>query len=160
MSKDFNKASEILNRLFNDITHENFQNATNFLNSWKSIVGEKIGDHSRVIDIDKGSLILEVDHPGWSQQILFQKSSILKQINTKFPQFLVKNIIIRVSSDNLDPYKRIEKIGEGVKRTPIENTEINKEEKITETNEAESEDPLQKALHKLKKSIEKGKPKN
>lgn len=66
--------------------------------SWASIVGEKQAAHSKLIDIKHQTALIEVDHPGWSQQILLNKKYILRNFQKKYPQLEVKNISVIVSS--------------------------------------------------------------
>ena len=66
--------------------------------SWASIVGEKQAAHSKLIDIKHQIALIEVDHPGWSQQILLNKKYILRHFQKKYPQLEVKNISVIVSS--------------------------------------------------------------
>lgn len=66
--------------------------------SWASIVGEKQAAHSKLIDIKHQIALIEVDHPGWSQQILLNKKYILRNFQKKYPQLEVKNISVIVSS--------------------------------------------------------------
>lgn len=66
--------------------------------SWASIVGEKQAAHSKLIDIKHQTALIEVDHPGWSQQILLNKKYILRNFQKKYPQLEVKNILVIVSS--------------------------------------------------------------
>jgi predicted nucleic acid-binding Zn ribbon protein len=53
---------------------------------WKSIVGDDLGAHSRVIEIDGGIIAVEVDHPGWMQTLLLRKASILAALRRAVPQ--------------------------------------------------------------------------
>ena len=66
--------------------------------SWASIVGEKQAAHSKLMDIKHQTAVIEVDHPGWSQQILLNKKYILRNFQKKYPQLEVKNISVIVSS--------------------------------------------------------------
>lgn len=75
MSKEFRKAADIITSLFSGFDTNGMKQANSFVKSWNEIVGESIAAHSKVIDVDRGTVIIEVDHPGWSQQILFKKKA-------------------------------------------------------------------------------------
>ena len=66
--------------------------------SWASIVGEKQAAHSKLLDIKHQTAVIEVDHPGWSQQILLNKKYILRNFQKRYPQLEIKNISVIVSS--------------------------------------------------------------
>lgn len=150
MSKEFKKASELINSLFEGFNEKTMQESISFIRSWKEIVGEKISAHSKVIDLVKGSIVIEVDHPGWSQQILFQKKRIISSLSKSFPELDIRNIMIRVVTEYSKPYVFEEKeIGKDIFR-------LEKDEDITVSEDMPEE--LKTVLEKLKNSIKKGKP--
>lgn len=141
MSKEFVKASDVLLKVFDAIEKNDLEQANKVVSCWREIIGDKIYSHSRIIDIDKNLLIIDVDHSGWSQQILFKKGSILRQINKAFPELEIKNLALRVKSECKTEYtKEFIEVGEGVPRVN-ENIEI----KINE----QYDDDLKKSLESL-----------
>ena len=151
MNRDFKKASEVVNALFSGISSQGMEKSNSIIRGWKETLGDKIASHSKIIDINKGNLIVEVDHPGWSQQILFRKKQIITVLSTNFPDLDIKNIILRVVSECRTPYvKNEEQIGSGIPR-------ITESENDVEVNQS-MDDELIKVLEKLKASIKKGKP--
>lgn len=151
MSKDFRKASEVVSALFSGIDSSAIAKANSFSRGWKESVGERIASHSKVIDVDKGSVIIEVDHPGWSQEIQFRKDHIIKILSASFPEFAIKNLVIRVISECKTPYIRQKPtIGEGVQRI----TEDIPDVEISDTVSGDLKD----ILSRLRESIKKGKP--
>lgn len=151
MDKKVRTAGEIISRLFESIEQENFEQANQFIKSWKAVVGERIAAHSKVIDINKGNLIVEVDHPGWSQQLLLNKKRILRGLSSKFPELSIKNLSIRVATVCTSSYIRQEApVGGGIPRAVPE-------EPVPEV-DTSLDDPLQEVLQKLRNSMKKGKP--
>ena len=151
MSNEIRKASEVLGSLFSNFDTNGMQQTNSFVKSWKEIVGEKIASHSKVIDVDKGTVIVEVDHPGWSQQILFSKKQILYHLARNYPDLKIKNVIMRVVSECPSPYVKQEiRVGAGVPRVE----EIDQDVEISDS----MNDELRSVLERLKKSIKKGKP--
>lgn len=151
MDKKIRTAGEVISSLFESIEQENFEQANQFIKSWKAVVGERIAAHSRVIDVNKGSLVVEVDHPGWSQQLLFNKKKILRELSGQFPELAIKTVSIRVSSICTSSYTRQETpVGSGIPRA-------SPEDPVPEL-DTSLDDPLQDVLKKLRNSMKKGKP--
>ena len=151
MTDKFKKASDVVNALFSGLNTQSMETANSIVRGWKETVGDKIASHSKIIDVNKGNLIVEVDHPGWSQQILFRKKQIITVLSTNFPDLQIRNIILRVVSECVTPYVQSnEIIGSGIPR-------ITENEKDVEINES-MDDELKIVLERLKASIKKGKP--
>lgn len=78
--------------------------ALGILRDWKAVVGgiksragnpeegANIGSHSRVVDLKRGILFVEVDHPGWMALIKLHKNYILKGLRLKNPKAKIKSI--------------------------------------------------------------------
>jgi len=151
MSKDFRKASEVVSALFSGIDPSSIAKANSFSRGWKESVGDRIASHSKVIDVDKGSIIVEVDHPGWSQEIQFRKDHIIRTLSSGFPEFGIKNLVIRVSSECKTPYARPKAtVGEGIKRVEEDIPDVAISDTVS--------DDLKDVLSRLRDSIKKGKP--
>jgi len=151
MSKDFRKASEVVSALFSGIDPSAMAKANSFYRGWRESVGDRIGSHSKVVDVNKGSVIVEVDHPGWSQEIQFRKDHIIKTLSASFPEFVIKNLVIRVSSECKTPYIRPKTtVGEGVQRVAEDVPDVEISETVS--------DDLKDVLSRLRDSIKKGKP--
>ncbi len=151
MSKEFRKASELITSLFSGFDSAGMEQANSFVKSWKEIVGDKIAAHSKVVDVDRGTVIVEVDHPGWSQQIQFCKKQIMNGLSRSYPDLQIKNVIMRVVSECKTPYeKQNVAVGAGLPR--VEELDID----VDLPDDMNSE--LKAVLENLKKSIKKGKP--
>ncbi len=150
MSNEVKKVSDLISSLFNNLSTPEMQQANSFVKSWKEIVGEKIAAHSTVIDVDRGTVIIEVDHPGWSQQILFKKKQIVWGLSRSYPELKITNVIMRVVTECKTPYiKQNESVGAGVTRV---------EDAVCESEfPMEMNEELKTVLERLKKSIKKGK---
>jgi hypothetical protein len=157
MSDNFRKAGDVLNSLFSGFNTDGLNQANSFLRSWREIAGEKIAAHSRVMDVDRGNVVVEVDHPGWSQQILFRKKQIVYALSRGYPELGIKNLVLRVSSECKVPYARSSSsVGAGIPRADVQGTatEIEPDVAIRE----DMNDELKDLFGKLKDSIRKGKP--
>ncbi len=157
MANDFRKASEVLNALFSGFDSDGLRQSNDFIRGWKETVGDKISAHSRVVDVDRGILTVEVDHPGWNQQIQYLKKRIIGNLSKAFPELGIVSIAIRVKSENAVPYQRpAGKIGEGLIRVADERAP-DAEETDVPVNEALNPE-LQDVFARLKESIKRGKP--
>jgi len=62
---------------------------------WKTIAGEALADHCRIADAKDGTLLLEVDHPGWMQMVQLNKPSLLSAARKAAPRARIENIKVR-----------------------------------------------------------------
>ncbi len=153
MSKEIKKAGEVISVLFNNLSSQQFEDSSRLFKTWKDAVGDRIAAHSRVLDVHNGSVIVEVDHPGWNQMIGYRKQAVLTQLQHQFPELGIKTMSIRVKTAENIEYRRVEtQVGAGLPRQ-------------TAAEEPESDIPLDNALpdelkqvlSRLKDSIRKGK---
>jgi hypothetical protein len=153
VSKEYRLASEIVSSLFSSISGERLKEANEFFGSWKALVGDKIAAHSRVVDVDKGVVIVEVDHPGWNQQLSFIKKRVLAELGRKFPDLGIISMTVRVRPDGSMEYTRAnEVIGSALRREIADKTEETEDVQVKEG----LDDPLKDVLSRLRASIKKG----
>ena len=98
MQNDVKKLSELIMNYLDKVGLFEQSKVLEVYSSWASIVGEKQAAHSKLLDIKHQTALIEVDHPGWSQQILLNKKYILHNFQKRYPQLEVKNISVIVSS--------------------------------------------------------------
>ncbi|MDR0600765.1 MAG: DUF721 domain-containing protein [Treponema sp.] len=69
--------------------------------SWAEITEKNrmpaAADHSRVLDLDRGVLQIETDHPGWLQIFQIKQEAILTDIRARFPKLAITGISFRLS---------------------------------------------------------------
>ena len=98
MQNDVKKLSELIMNYLDKVGLFEQSKVLEVYSSWASIVGEKQAAHSKLIDIKHQTAVIEVDHPGWSQQVLLNKKYILRNFQKRYPQLEVNNISVIVSS--------------------------------------------------------------
>jgi hypothetical protein len=77
-----------------------------FFESWTAVVGERLAAHSRVVDLDKGILVVEAEHPGWIQLLQMRQTQTLDALAKRFPDLALRGIAFRLSgSDERSPRK-------------------------------------------------------
>lgn len=161
MQNDVKKLSELIVSYLDKVGLFEQSKVLEVYSSWASIVGEKQAAHSKLLDIKHQTAVIEVDHPGWSQQILLNKKHILRNFQKKYSQLGVKNISVVVASRYETSYH-----SESNGNIVCNNQETAKKEDILSTQQGisiENSDAIktklppemQKAFERLKISITK-----
>ncbi|AEE15464.1 DciA family protein [Treponema brennaborense] len=102
MSKDVYSAADVINTVFSGISVNDMQNAQHMSARWKDILvsitgcGQKLADHSKIIDLKNGVLLIETDHPGWIQLFEMHRAYILKGLKMKIPMLEIKSLSYRL----------------------------------------------------------------
>ena len=84
---DFISGAQIISSFFENIENQKLENTSKILVAWKKTVqkisgnGTQLFDHSRIVDLKNGILLVETDHPAWSQMLQFHKKFILTGLN-------------------------------------------------------------------------------
>jgi predicted nucleic acid-binding Zn ribbon protein len=52
---------------------------------WEEIAGSELGSRSRVVEVEDGVIVVEVDHPGWLQMLQLRKRSLLQAARGAVP---------------------------------------------------------------------------
>jgi len=68
-----------------------------FFESWRAVVGERLAAHSRVVDLDKGILMVEAEHPGWIQILQLGQKKTLEALTARFPDLGLRGIAFRLA---------------------------------------------------------------
>jgi len=97
-----NSIGEIVSALFDERFIEKAQGYSKLFNSWKSIT-EKNGiasavDHSRIKELEKGILCIEVDHPGWKQILQTKQSKLLYDFRVRFPDLDISGLSLMLGN--------------------------------------------------------------
>lgn len=84
---DFISGAQIISSFFENIENQKLESTSKILVAWKNTVqkisgnGAQLFDHSRIVDLKNGILLVETDHPAWSQMLQFHKKFILTGLN-------------------------------------------------------------------------------
>jgi predicted nucleic acid-binding Zn ribbon protein len=65
---------------------------------WGKIAGGSLSAHSRLVDVQKGILLVEVDHPGWLQLAQLRKAALLEAAKRVAPLASIDGIRFRVGA--------------------------------------------------------------
>jgi hypothetical protein len=94
-----NKAGDLLKDFFAFCNIEGGEKYVALFSSWRKIAGDDIAAHSRIFNLHRGALIVEVDHPGWAQRLRMQQSGILQKLSTNYPDLGIRMIHIKLVAD-------------------------------------------------------------
>jgi Protein of unknown function (DUF721). len=97
-----NTAGNILSALFDEQFMKKAKTYSKFFDSWKDIT-EKNGiaaaaDHSQIKDLDRGILLIEIDHPGWKQILQTKQTKLLNDFRIRFPELGISGISLMLGS--------------------------------------------------------------
>lgn len=65
---------------------------------WDSIVGDTVSRRAKAVQIEHGTLIVEVQSPGWMHRLQMQESDLRGRINRYFGEDLIHRIRFRLGS--------------------------------------------------------------
>ena len=114
-------AKEMISRVFSNIEACDIENANKITSIWKKVVrgiknnrdefyGDKIASHSDVVDYKNGQLLIETDHPGWTQAIQLYSKYIIRGMNMNMGNTGVKveSLAFRMKGNNATLYNSYE----------------------------------------------------
>jgi len=99
-------AGEILSALFDEQFMKKAQSYSKFFDSWKDITAKNgiaaAADHSHIKDLDRGLLLIEMDHPGWKQILQTKQSKLLNDFRIRFPELDISSISLILGKSEPD----------------------------------------------------------
>lgn len=111
MPEGFYDSKELMNNVISfiskNIDANKFHHVKTVYDEWEKILlsikstvlpeaGRKMLDHSEIIDIKDGIMVIEIDHPGWKQLFETYRNYILRGLKMKIPQITVDAITYRL----------------------------------------------------------------
>ena len=93
--------SSLLSSFFDADKLKQGEKYSEFFASWQDIVGARLAAHSRIVDIDKGLLVIEAEHPGWIQLLQLRQSGIVAEVARKYPELGLRGVMFRLSGQGL-----------------------------------------------------------
>jgi hypothetical protein len=101
------RAGDIFSALFDEAMMAKADGYSSFHSCWKDLV-EKNGiataaSHTRIKSLEKGLVWIEVDHPGWKQDLQTKESKLLSDFRRRFPELDISGIAIVLSRPGSQP---------------------------------------------------------
>jgi len=156
-------AGEILSALFDKQFVEKAQGYSKFFDSWADITAKNgiasASAHSRIKDLDRGIVLVEMDHPGWKQILQTKQSKLLNDFRIRFPEMDISGIsLILGSGSSLGESQPEEKEAETVEsRTEqsrvIEEPPVLADEPVTKGYDAIEDEDFKEKLKKLGQTV-------
>jgi hypothetical protein len=133
-------AGEILSVLFDKQFVEKAQGYSKLFDSWEDITAKNgiaaASAHSRIKDLDRGILLVEMDHPGWKQILQTKQSKLLNDFRLRFPEMDISGISLMLGSGSPSGESQQEE------ETEVETVEIQTEQsRIIEEPPARTAEP-------------------
>jgi predicted nucleic acid-binding Zn ribbon protein len=63
---------------------------------WEGIAGHDLGSRSRVVEVEDGVIVVEVDHPGWLQMLQLRKRTLLAAAQKAVPRGRIEDLRGRI----------------------------------------------------------------
>jgi hypothetical protein len=107
-SNEYNSAADLINSVYASIDTSKINDTNKFINSWENIIsgikpdGLKLAAHSKIIDLKNNVLLVETDHPGWTQLLQMRRKYILNGLKIKFPELKIHTIAFKLKSDHFE----------------------------------------------------------
>mgnify|MGYP006424374821 CR=1 FL=1 len=100
------KADKILSALFERLNISDSKGYVRLFSTWRAVCDEVssrgLADHSAIIDVRHGTVIIAVDHPGWLQLIQMQEKRLLGKLQKRFPDMGLQAAHFYISRERVD----------------------------------------------------------
>ncbi len=93
---EMKKAGDILKTFFDRSVLAEGEKYLRFFGAWDQIVGPDISAHAKAVDIVHGSVVVEVDHPGWLQMLQLREQNVLQALHRRFPDLKITGMRYRL----------------------------------------------------------------
>jgi hypothetical protein len=94
-------AGDVLSALFDERFMKKAEGVSKLFDSWTNITAKNgiaaAADHSRIKDMDRGILLVEMDHPGWKQIIQTKQAKLLNDFRRRFPELGISGISLMLA---------------------------------------------------------------
>ena len=89
---------EIINSYLKDRNWTQRIDGYHIIQSWEDVVPKNIFLNTKPVKIQNNSLFIKVKNHVWANELRIRKGEIIKLINQKIGENLIKNIIIRIDT--------------------------------------------------------------
>ena len=95
------RVGEVFSALFDEGLMEKAKAYSEFFSCWNELLETngipEAADHSRIKNLEKGIVRIEVDHPGWKQILLTKQSELLAGFRSRFPEMDISGVSVVLS---------------------------------------------------------------
>jgi len=104
-------AAEFISSAFLQIEKSSFEESNKISNAWEKVLkkikrfddeyfGQKLYEHSKIIDFKNGIALIETENSGWSQMIQLNSKFILKGLKIYVPELNIQTLAFRTKGSN------------------------------------------------------------
>ena len=132
---------------------------TKLFDSWEDITAKNgiaaAAAHSRIKDIDRGILLVEMDHPGWKQILQTKQSKLLNDFRLRFPEMDISGISLILDSGKppQEEEAKVENIEKRTESRVIEEPTDRADEPAIQSYDAIEDEDFKEALKKLGQTV-------
>ncbi|MFA5468935.1 MAG: DUF721 domain-containing protein [Sphaerochaetaceae bacterium] len=65
---------------------------------WEAIIGEDLALNSKLADLKRGVMVVEVTHPTYSSMVMIRRKEVLRRLNERFPELKITQVQVRCRS--------------------------------------------------------------
>jgi len=141
VNNDIQEINDIIHSTFRNLKVQDLDRANTVNDLWSSVLkninstgskanpneGQNLADHSRLIDLKNGVLLVEADHPGWISLLQMHQKFIIRGMNMKAPDLKISTLAFRLKGNRGT-------LG-NVKSDSVEQVKENMSKKIDKENE-------------------------
>jgi len=95
-------AGDVLSALFDEGFVKKARGYSKFFDSWEDITAKNgiaaAAAHSRIKELDRGIVQIEMDHPGWKQLLQTKQTKLLNDFRIRFPEMDITGIALILGS--------------------------------------------------------------
>ncbi len=118
MTSNIENINELIHKTFSSISVGDAKRAQNIFSAWEQVLskiksvnqdanpneGQNLVDHTRIIDLKNGILLVEADHPGWISLLQFHKKFILNGMRMRIPDLEISTLAFRLKGKRGELY--------------------------------------------------------
>ncbi len=105
---------DLLEKKFGSQKAKDAATYSQLFSSWEKVVGNRVASHSKIIELQGNTLIVEADHSSWIQIIQINKNKYLANLKRAFPALAIENISVFYRSPLMqivEEHKKQESLG-------------------------------------------------
>ena len=156
------KAGDVLSEILGEGFEKKAHGYSKFFDSWTDITAKNgianAAAHSRIKELEKGIVIIEMDHPGWKMILQTKQSKLLSDFRIRFPELKIMGISLMLGRSDVPAEEKAEKTEQSISVVePPEQlhffSQTNSDENNASVIEAIKDDDLREKLIKLGQTI-------
>jgi len=109
----------LINTIFSNVQSADAENSIKIVSTWQVITariggnGGFLSSHSKIVELNKGLLLVEADHPGCINLLQMYKRQIIRALRKEVPALEIRNIVYRLKGSDAT-LSRVQKMPEPI----------------------------------------------